>query len=151
MKSLEPVLSLSWELKDVLYGNQICHAFQGVNAVTIDACCSGNAACVIMLLEHGARPEPDPKFVFTLHEAVKRGNWIITAVLTLLVLNVKGCIAPGFRARSGWSLLKVTGSVQKFFWPINEEAPQLETPLYTACVYQRTKCVRQLLDLGTDH
>lgn len=52
-----------------------------VNAVTIDgitplfnACCSGSAACVNMLLEFGAKPQLRKHLPSPIHEAVKRGN-----------------------------------------------------------------------------
>lgn len=32
---------------------------------------------------------------------------------------------------------------------IDQEDPQHGTPLYMACTYQRTECVKKLLELGT--
>lgn len=31
---------------------------------------------------------------------------------------------------------------------IDQEVPQLGTPLYVACAYQRVDCVKKLLELG---
>lgn len=31
---------------------------------------------------------------------------------------------------------------------IDQELPQLGTPLYVACTYQRVDCVKKLLELG---
>lgn len=31
---------------------------------------------------------------------------------------------------------------------IDQEVPQLGTPLYVACIYQRVDCVKKLLELG---
>lgn len=52
-----------------------------VNAATIDgitplfnACCSGSAACVSMLLEFGAKAQLGSHLPSPIHEAVKRGN-----------------------------------------------------------------------------
>lgn len=52
-----------------------------VNAVTIDgitplfnACCSGSAACVNMLLEFGAKAQLGNHLPSPIHEAVKRGD-----------------------------------------------------------------------------
>lgn len=52
-----------------------------VNAATIDgitplfnACCSGSAACVSMLLEFGAKAQLGNHLPSPIHEAVKRGD-----------------------------------------------------------------------------
>lgn len=52
-----------------------------VNAATIDgvtplfnACCSGSAACVTMLLEFGAKAQLGSHLPSPIHEAVKRGD-----------------------------------------------------------------------------
>ncbi|XP_053163932.1 ankyrin repeat and SOCS box protein 11 isoform X2 [Hemicordylus capensis] len=144
--------SVSGELRDAPYGNYICHTIQGgswadrsplheaafqgrllslktliaqVNAVTVDgitplfnACCSGSAACVNMLLEYGARPELENHFASPIHEAVKRGHRECMEIL--LANNVD----------------------------VDQEDPQLGTPLYVACMNQRRDCVKKLLELG---
>lgn len=55
-----------------------------VNAVTVDgitplfnACCSGSAACVNMLLEFGAKAQLGNHLASPIHEAVKRGKFRI--------------------------------------------------------------------------
>ncbi|XP_062371112.1 ankyrin repeat and SOCS box protein 11 isoform X2 [Cinclus cinclus] len=96
-----------------------------VNAVTIDgvtplfnACCTGSAACVNMLLEFGAKAQLGNHLPSPIHEAVKRGHR--ECMETLLAHEVD----------------------------IDQEDPQHGTPLYMACTYQRTECVKKLLELG---
>ncbi|XP_032908317.1 ankyrin repeat and SOCS box protein 11 [Catharus ustulatus] len=96
-----------------------------VNAATIDgitplfnACCSGSAACVSMLLEFGAKAQLGNHLPSPIHEAVKRGHR--ECMETLLAHEVD----------------------------IDQEDPQHGTPLYMACTYQRTECVKKLLELG---
>ncbi|TRZ26457.1 hypothetical protein HGM15179_000614 [Zosterops borbonicus] len=98
-----------------------------VNAVTIDgitplfnACCSGSAACVNMLLEFGAKAQLGNHLLSPIHEAVKRGHR--ECMETLLAHEVD----------------------------IDQEDPQHGTPLYMACMYQRTECVKKLLELGAN-
>ncbi|XP_074913349.1 ankyrin repeat and SOCS box protein 11 isoform X4 [Buteo buteo] len=136
------------------YGNYICHTFQGgswadrsplhdaafqgrllslktliaqVNAVTIDgitplfnACCSGSVACVNMLLEFGAKPQLRNHLASPIHEAVKRGHRECMEILLAHEVD------------------------------IDQEDLQHGTPLYVACTYQRTDCVRKLLELGAN-
>nr|XP_025040285.1 ankyrin repeat and SOCS box protein 11 isoform X3 [Pelodiscus sinensis] len=96
-----------------------------VNAVTVDgitplfnACCSGSAACVNMLLEFGAKPQLESHLASPIHEAVKRGH---RECMEILVANDVD---------------------------IDQEDTQHGTPLYEACTYQRTDCVKKLLELG---
>ncbi|XP_050819941.1 ankyrin repeat and SOCS box protein 11-like isoform X4 [Gopherus flavomarginatus] len=96
-----------------------------VNAVTIDgitplfnACCSGSAACVNMLLEFGGTPQLENHLASPIHEAVKRGH---RECMEILVANDVD---------------------------IDQEDSQHGTPLYVACMYQRTDCVKKLLELG---
>ncbi|XP_007439900.1 ankyrin repeat and SOCS box protein 11 [Python bivittatus] len=96
-----------------------------VNAVTVDgmtplfnACCSGSAACVDMLLEFGARPQLENHLASPIHEAVKRGHRECMEIL--LANNVD----------------------------MDQDDPKFGTPLYVACVHQRTDCVKKLLELG---
>ncbi|XP_061483156.1 ankyrin repeat and SOCS box protein 11 isoform X3 [Rhineura floridana] len=96
-----------------------------VNAVTVDgitplfnACCSGSAACVSLLLEYGARPQLENHFVSPIHEAVKRGH---RECMEILLANDVD---------------------------MDQEDAQLGTPLYVACMNQRTHCVKKLLQLG---
>ncbi|XP_023774177.1 ankyrin repeat and SOCS box protein 11 isoform X3 [Cyanistes caeruleus] len=98
-----------------------------VNAATIDgitplfnACCSGSAACVNMLLEFGAKAQLGTHLPSPIHEAVKRGHR--ECMETLLAHEVD----------------------------IDQEDPQHGTPLYVACSYQRTECVKKLLELGAN-
>ncbi|KAM4799682.1 ankyrin repeat and SOCS box protein 11 isoform X3 [Urocitellus parryii] len=101
-----------------------------VNGVTVhgatplfNACCSGSAACVNVLLEFGAKAQPEMHLASPIHEAVKRGHRECMEIL--LANNVN----------------------------IDQEVPQLGTPLYVACTYQRVDCVKKLLELGAsvDH
>ncbi|XP_075450218.1 ankyrin repeat and SOCS box protein 11 isoform X1 [Ascaphus truei] len=96
-----------------------------VNVVTIDgltplynACSSGSVACVGILLEHRADPELETQLAFPLHEAVRRGHRECAEIL----------IAHGL--------------------DIDKEDPNFGTPLYLACTYQRSDCVKRLLELG---
>ncbi|XP_031814829.1 ankyrin repeat and SOCS box protein 11 isoform X2 [Sarcophilus harrisii] len=91
-----------------------------VHGVTplFNACCSGSPACVNLLLEFGAKPQLDDHLASPIHEAVKRGHKECMEIL--LANNVN----------------------------IDQEAPQHGTPLYVACSYQRTDCVKKLLELG---
>uniref|UniRef100_A0A8C8SNQ2 Ankyrin repeat and SOCS box protein 11 n=1 Tax=Pelusios castaneus TaxID=367368 RepID=A0A8C8SNQ2_9SAUR len=96
-----------------------------VNAVTVDgitplfnACCSGSAACVNMLLEFGAKPQLENHLASPIHEAVNRGH---RECMEILVANDVD---------------------------IDQEDSQQGTPLYVACMYQRTDCVKKLLELG---
>ncbi|XP_044305444.1 ankyrin repeat and SOCS box protein 11 isoform X1 [Varanus komodoensis] len=96
-----------------------------VNAVTVDgvtplfnACCSGSAACVNMLLEHGARPQWENHYASPIHEAAKRGH---RECMEILIANDVD---------------------------MDQEDPQHGTPLYVACMNQRTDCVKKLLELG---
>ncbi|XP_052530078.1 ankyrin repeat and SOCS box protein 11 isoform X2 [Tympanuchus pallidicinctus] len=98
-----------------------------VNAVTIDgitplfnACCSGSVACVNMLLEFGAKPQVGNHLASPIHEAVKRGHRECMEVL----------LAHGV--------------------DIDEEDVHYGTLLYVACMYQRTDCVKKLLELGAN-
>ncbi|XP_071425688.1 ankyrin repeat and SOCS box protein 11 isoform X2 [Pithys albifrons albifrons] len=98
-----------------------------VNAVTIDgitplfnACCSGSAACVNMLLEFGAKPQPGNHLASPIHEAVKRGHRECMEILLAHEVD------------------------------IDQEDLQHGTPLYVACMYQRTDCVKKLLQLGAN-
>ncbi|XP_075573340.1 ankyrin repeat and SOCS box protein 11 isoform X2 [Pelecanus crispus] len=98
-----------------------------VNAVTIDgitplfnACCSGSVACVNMLLEFGAKPQLRNHLASPIHEAVKRGHR--ECMETLLAHEVD----------------------------IDQEDLQHGTLLYVACTYQRTDCVKKLLELGAN-
>ncbi|XP_040517032.1 ankyrin repeat and SOCS box protein 11 isoform X4 [Gallus gallus] len=98
-----------------------------VNAVTIDgitplfnACCSGSVACVNMLLEFGAKPQVGNHLASPIHEAVKRGHRECMEVL----------LAHGV--------------------DIDQEDLQYGTLLYVACMYQRTDCVKKLLELGAN-
>nr|XP_004671519.1 ankyrin repeat and SOCS box protein 11 [Jaculus jaculus] len=101
-----------------------------VNGMTVhgatplfNACCSGSAACVNVLLEFGAKTQPVVQQASPIHEAVKRGHKECMEIL--LANNVN----------------------------INQELPQLGTPLYVACTYQKVDCVKKLLELGAsvDH
>ncbi|XP_033616242.1 ankyrin repeat and SOCS box protein 11 isoform X3 [Fukomys damarensis] len=96
-----------------------------VNAVTVhgatplfNACCSGSAACVNVLLEFGAKAQLEVHLASPTHEAVKRGHRECMEIL--LANNVN----------------------------IDQEVPQIGTPLYVACTYQRVECVKKLLELG---
>ncbi|XP_026333883.1 ankyrin repeat and SOCS box protein 11 isoform X2 [Ursus americanus] len=96
-----------------------------VNGVTVhgatplfNACRSGSAACVNVLLEFGAKAQPEAHLASPIHEAVKRGHRECMEIL--LANNVN----------------------------IDQELPQLGTPLYVACTYQRVDCVKKLLELG---
>ncbi|XP_068956766.1 ankyrin repeat and SOCS box protein 11 isoform X1 [Petaurus breviceps papuanus] len=91
-----------------------------VHGVTplFNACCSGSPACVNLLLTFGAKPQLDDHLASPIHEAVKRGHRECMEIL--LANNVN----------------------------IDQEAPQHGTPLYVACSYQRTDCVKKLLELG---
>ncbi|XP_005151513.2 ankyrin repeat and SOCS box protein 11 isoform X3 [Melopsittacus undulatus] len=98
-----------------------------VNAVTIDgitplfnACCSGSAACVNMLLEFGAKPQFRNHLPSPIHEAVKRGHRECMEILLAHEVD------------------------------IDQEDLQHGTPLYVACTYQRTDCVKKLLELGAN-
>ncbi|KAL9865934.1 ankyrin repeat and SOCS box protein 11 isoform 1-T1 [Geothlypis trichas] len=98
-----------------------------VNAATIDgvtplfnACCSGSAACVSMLLEFGAKAQLGNHLPSPIHEAVKRGHR--ECMETLLAHEVD----------------------------IDQEDPQHGSLLYMACTYQRTECVKKLLELGAN-
>ncbi|XP_032141841.1 ankyrin repeat and SOCS box protein 11 isoform X4 [Sapajus apella] len=101
-----------------------------VNGVTVhgatplfNACCSGSAACVNVLLEFGAKAQFEVHLASPIHEAVRRGHRECMEIL--LANNVN----------------------------IDHEVPQLGTPLYVACTYQRVDCVKKLLELGAsvDH
>ncbi|XP_025790454.1 ankyrin repeat and SOCS box protein 11 isoform X2 [Prionailurus viverrinus] len=96
-----------------------------VNGVTVhgatplfNACRSGSAACVHVLLEFGAKAQLEAHLASPIHEAVKRGHRECMEIL--LANNVN----------------------------IDQEVPQLGTPLYVACTYQRVDCVKKLLELG---
>ncbi|XP_025842487.2 ankyrin repeat and SOCS box protein 11 isoform X2 [Vulpes vulpes] len=96
-----------------------------VNGVTVhgatplfNACRSGSAACVNVLLEFGAKAQLEAHLASPIHEAVKRGHRECMEIL--LANNVN----------------------------IDQEVPQLGTPLYVACTYQRVDCVKKLLELG---
>ncbi|XP_025066632.1 ankyrin repeat and SOCS box protein 11 isoform X3 [Alligator sinensis] len=96
-----------------------------VNAVTVDgitplfnACCSGSAACVNMLLEFGAKAQLGNHLASPIHEAVKRGH---RECMEILVANDVD---------------------------IDQDHSQHGTPLYMACTYQRMDCVKKLLELG---
>ncbi|XP_030333168.1 ankyrin repeat and SOCS box protein 11 isoform X2 [Strigops habroptila] len=98
-----------------------------VNAVTIDgitplfnACCSGSVACVNMLLEFGAKPQLRNHLPSPIHEAVKRGHRECMEILLAHEVD------------------------------IDQEDLQHGTPLYVACAYQRTDCVKKLLELGAN-
>ncbi|XP_063305195.1 ankyrin repeat and SOCS box protein 11 isoform X1 [Pelobates fuscus] len=98
-----------------------------INLATVDgitplynACICGSVACVTMLLEYRADPELETQMVFPLHEAVIRGHRECAEVL----------IAYGM--------------------DINKEVYNLGTPLYLACVHQRTDCAKKLLELGAN-
>ncbi|XP_056184931.1 ankyrin repeat and SOCS box protein 11 isoform X2 [Falco biarmicus] len=98
-----------------------------VNAVTIDgitplfnACCSGSVACVNMLLEFGAKPQLRNNLASPIHEVVKRGHRECMEILLAHEVD------------------------------IDQEDPQHGTPLYVACMYQRTDCVKKLLELGAN-
>ncbi|XP_006835675.1 PREDICTED: ankyrin repeat and SOCS box protein 11 isoform X1 [Chrysochloris asiatica] len=98
-----------------------------VNGVTVhgatplfNACCSGSAACVNVLLEFGAKAQLEAHLGSPIHEAVKRGHRECMEIL--LANNVN----------------------------IDQEVPQLGTPLYVACTYQRVNCVKKLLELGAN-
>ncbi|XP_058678455.1 ankyrin repeat and SOCS box protein 11 isoform X2 [Ammospiza nelsoni] len=98
-----------------------------VNAATIDgvtplfnACCGGSAACVSMLLEFGAKAQLGSHLPSPIHEAAKRGHR--ECMETLLAHGVD----------------------------IDQEDPQHGSPLYMACTYQRTECVKKLLELGAN-
>ncbi|XP_039770144.1 ankyrin repeat and SOCS box protein 11 isoform X2 [Ornithorhynchus anatinus] len=98
-----------------------------VNGVTVhgvtplfNACSSGSAACVQLLLEYGAKPQLADHLASPLHEAVKRGHRECMEILLDNDVN------------------------------IDQEAPLHGTPLYVACTYQRTDCVRKLLELGAN-
>uniref|UniRef100_A0A8D0KQU5 Ankyrin repeat and SOCS box containing 11 n=1 Tax=Strix occidentalis caurina TaxID=311401 RepID=A0A8D0KQU5_STROC len=98
-----------------------------VNAVTIDgitplfnACCSGSVACVNMLLEFGAKPQLGNHLASPIHEAVKRGHRECMEILLAHEVD------------------------------IDQEDLQHGTPLYVACTYQRTDCVKKLLELGAN-
>ncbi|KAG8519755.1 Ankyrin repeat and SOCS box protein 11 [Galemys pyrenaicus] len=101
-----------------------------VNGVTVhgatplfNACRSGSAACVALLLGFGAKAQLQAHLNSPIHEAVKRGHRECMEIL--LANNVN----------------------------IDQEVPQLGTPLYVACTYQRVDCVKKLLELGAsvDH
>ncbi|XP_040421975.1 ankyrin repeat and SOCS box protein 11 [Cygnus olor] len=98
-----------------------------VNAATIDgitplfnACCSGSVACVNMLLEFGAKPQLGNHLASPIYEAVKRGHRECMEVLLAHEVD------------------------------IDQEDLQHGTPLYVACTYQRTDCVKKLLELGAN-
>ncbi|XP_075813148.1 ankyrin repeat and SOCS box protein 11 isoform X4 [Microtus pennsylvanicus] len=96
-----------------------------VNGLTVhgatplfNACCSGSAACVSLLLEFGAKAQLEVYLASPIHEAVKRGHRECMEIL--LANNVN----------------------------IDQELPQLGTPLYVACTYERVDCAKKLLELG---
>ncbi|NXN07996.1 ASB11 protein, partial [Indicator maculatus] len=98
-----------------------------VNAATLagvtpvfNACCSGSAACVSMLLEAGAKPQPGSHLASPIHEAIKRGHRECMEILLAHQVD------------------------------IDEEDLQHGTPLYVACTYQRTDCIKKLLELGAN-
>ncbi|XP_010184540.1 PREDICTED: ankyrin repeat and SOCS box protein 11 isoform X2 [Mesitornis unicolor] len=98
-----------------------------VNAVTIDgitplfnACCSGSVACVNMLLEFGAKPQHRNHLPSPIHEAVKRGHRECMEILLAHEVD------------------------------IDQEDLQHGTLLYVGCTYQRTDCVKKLLELGAN-
>ncbi|KAJ8397987.1 hypothetical protein AAFF_G00433340 [Aldrovandia affinis] len=95
------------------------------NSVTINgatplfcACCSGSADCVSLLLEYCPAPHPAHLVAPPLHEAAKRGHRECMEMLLAHGLN------------------------------IDLEIPRQGTPLYAACVSQRTDIVERLLQLG---
>ncbi|VFV30328.1 ankyrin repeat and socs box protein 11 [Lynx pardinus] len=109
-----------WELRSH------CWHTQSVNGVTVhgatplfNACRSGSAACVHVLLEFGAKAQLEAHLASPIHEAVKRGHRECMEIL--LANNVN----------------------------IDQEVPQLGTPLYVACTYQRVDCVKKLLELAS--
>ncbi|NWH38908.1 ASB11 protein, partial [Chloropsis hardwickii] len=86
----------------------------------LDMLSIGSAACVSMLLEFGARAQLGNHLPSPIHEAVRRGHR--ECMETLLAHEVD----------------------------IDQEDPQHGTPLYMACTYQRTECVKKLLELGAN-
>lgn len=167
-----------------------------VNAVTIDgitplfnACCSGSAACVNMLLEFGARVQLGNHLPSPIHEAVKRGNlqgvrgvseannnYVTKASFVVdkaskktISISVQINRLGFFTALVPHSCIWACSALQQFSdssFPctghrecmetllahevdIDQEDPQHGTPLYMACTYQRTECVKKLLELGT--
>ncbi|RXM96850.1 Ankyrin repeat and SOCS box protein 11 [Acipenser ruthenus] len=98
-----------------------------VNSVTVEgitplcnACCSGSAACVNVLLEYGAHSQPECQLPSPVHEATKRGHRECMEILLANGVN------------------------------IDQEVPHLGTPLYVACTCQKTDCVKKLLELGAN-
>ncbi|XP_007889839.1 ankyrin repeat and SOCS box protein 11 [Callorhinchus milii] len=96
-----------------------------VNAITIDgitplfnACSIGSAACVTVLLQYGAKAQLECHLTSPIHEAVRKGH--------------RDCL----------EILLGHGV------DIDQEVPHLGTPLYMACDFQQTECVRKLLVLG---
>ncbi|KAG9334427.1 hypothetical protein JZ751_007683 [Albula glossodonta] len=182
------ISGLSWDSRKDLYGNYICHTFQGgswadrsplhevafhgcllslhtliaqgfnvnittmdgvsplhdaclgghvacakvlleygadVNAMTINkatplfnACCAGSADCVRLLLEVSPAPHPAHLVASPLHEAAKRGHRECLEILLANGVN------------------------------IDLEIPGQGTPLFVACVSQKTNSVERLLQLG---
>uniref|UniRef100_A0A663M5Q3 Ankyrin repeat and SOCS box containing 11 n=1 Tax=Athene cunicularia TaxID=194338 RepID=A0A663M5Q3_ATHCN len=107
-------------------------ALQGfnVNLVTTDrvsalheACLGGHVACAKVLLENGAQVSPGElsnHLASPIHEAVKRGHRECMEILLAHEVD------------------------------IDQEDLQHGTPLYVACTYQRTDCVKKLLELGAN-
>ncbi|KAG9329399.1 hypothetical protein JZ751_005390 [Albula glossodonta] len=182
------ISGLSWDSRKDLYGNYICHTFQGgswadrsplhevafhgcllslhtliaqgfnvnittmdgvsplhdaclgghvacakvlleygadVNAMTINkatplfnACCAGSADCVRLLLEVSPAPHPAHLVASPLHEAAKRGHRECLEILLANGVN------------------------------IDLEIPGQGTPLFVACVSQKTNSVERLLQLA---
>ncbi|MFT7799402.1 ankyrin repeat and SOCS box protein 11 [Arapaima gigas] len=85
-----------------------------------NACVSGSVACVKMLMEHCPSCHPEDLGASPIHEAVKRGHRECMELLLSKGLNIE------------------------------LEVPQMGTPLYTACLFQKTDCVQKLLHLGAN-
>ncbi|EAW98877.1 ankyrin repeat and SOCS box-containing 11, isoform CRA_a, partial [Homo sapiens] len=138
-----------------------------VNGVTVhgatplfNACCSGSAACVNVLLEFGAKAQLEVHLASPIHEAVKRVNFQVKEnskfkefkdCMYRLDLNREDATErrrPFVKGHRECMEILLANNVN-----IDHEVPQLGTPLYVACTYQRVDCVKKLLELGAsvDH
>ncbi|XP_029459482.1 ankyrin repeat and SOCS box protein 9 isoform X3 [Rhinatrema bivittatum] len=100
--------------------NQVDGASLDWHTPLFNACISGNAACVNLLVQNGASPHPVCDLASPIHEAAKRGH--------------TECVE---------SLVSHGANFQR-------SIQHLGTPLYLACKSQQVECAKKLLQLGAN-
>ncbi|XP_075710538.1 ankyrin repeat and SOCS box protein 11 isoform X4 [Rhinoderma darwinii] len=153
-RELSGITSLSWELRNALYGNHICHTFQGGSwadrSPLHDAAFHGRLLTVKTLIAQINIVTVDG--ITPLYNACSSGSVACVSMLlehgaqpeleTQLAFPLHEAVVRGHR--------ECTEMLIAYGADIEKELQNKGTPLYLACAHQKTDCVKRLLELGAN-